>query len=136
MSRRSEEQDQARSRGRPKGLPKRWSAQPEGRGGVVVTPQIAHRPMDAPSSHLRPLVQHGQERPSGFAELAEGEDWLRSDAMIQRPYGHPPLQGDRHRLESGIGSAESVVGIAGIRNAGMIRAEIEPKGVVGHRAFG
>ena len=26
MSRRSEEQDQARSRGRPEGLPKRWSA--------------------------------------------------------------------------------------------------------------
>ena len=37
----------------------------------------------------------------------------------QRPYGPPLLDGDRHRLESAIGLAESLVGIAGIRIEGL-----------------
>ena len=40
MSRRSEEQDQARSRGRPETLPKRWSAQRKAEEVRVAPPEL------------------------------------------------------------------------------------------------
>ena len=40
MSRRSEEQDQARSRGRPETLPKRWSAQRKAEVVRVAPPEL------------------------------------------------------------------------------------------------
>ena len=42
---------------------------------------------------------------------------------IQRPYGPPLLQGDRHGMESAIGLPESVVGIAGMGNIQLAGAE-------------
>ena len=48
----------------------------------------------------------------------------------QRPYGPPLLQGDRHRLESAIGLAESVVGIAGMGN-GLEGVFVECEGAFG-----
>ncbi|MCY4398869.1 MAG: hypothetical protein OXE96_05910, partial [Gemmatimonadetes bacterium] len=45
----------------------------------------------------------------------------------QRPYGPPLLQGDRHRLESAIGLAESVVGIAGMGSRPQFRRGDAPR---------
>ena len=55
MSRSTDEQDSARSHGRPEGLPKRWSAQRKAE--VVLRLQEATHPRsaDAPGFRLHPL---------------------------------------------------------------------------------
>ena len=64
MSRSTEEQDSAKSRGRPKGLPKRWSAQ---RKAEVVLRLLRGEDIGEVSREIRVAWQHGLTS-TGFQE--------------------------------------------------------------------